>query len=235
MKKCPVCDVPVKLENLERHVKKQHPQESVDLRSILTESELKGTKAEKRRTRSRKNRSTFNISLTIIVVIVIVIIAAMFLQSGNVGPDIGSNIGQTAPDFTLQTTDNSYVALSSYRGKPFLLAFVDIDGQPCQIECAILSSVYQNYSSSVHFFSIDVDMVDPTDTIDKINSFRSIMNTPWPYALDPSRTTVNSYNISTRPCVFIIDEDGVIQRKFVGPVSNGYTSYSSALDYVLQN
>ncbi len=235
MKKCPVCDVPVKLENLEKHLNKQHPQESVDLSSVLTESELKGTMTEKRRSRSRRNRNAYGISLIVIVVIAVIIIAAIFLQSGNVGPSVGSNIGQTAPDFTLQTTDNSYVTLSSYRGKPFLLAFIDVDGQPCQVECAILASVYQNYSSSVHFFSIDVDVIAPTDTIDKINDFRVTMNTPWPYALDPSRTTVNAFNISSRPCVFIIDEEGVIHRKFIGRAVNGYASYSSALDDVLQD
>jgi hypothetical protein len=47
MKKCPVCGVSVKLENMERHVKTQHPREEVDLRSLLTEEETVQAKAVK--------------------------------------------------------------------------------------------------------------------------------------------------------------------------------------------
>src|SRR3989304_9699704 len=38
-KKCPVCGVSVKLENLERHVRNQHPRASVDLTSLLSAEE----------------------------------------------------------------------------------------------------------------------------------------------------------------------------------------------------
>ena len=39
MKKCPVCGVPVKAENLERHVRNQHPHAEVNPDTLLTEDE----------------------------------------------------------------------------------------------------------------------------------------------------------------------------------------------------
>lgn len=38
-KKCPVCGVSLKAENLERHVRDQHPHESVSTREVLSRDE----------------------------------------------------------------------------------------------------------------------------------------------------------------------------------------------------
>ena len=232
-KECPMCGVSVKLENLEKHVKRQHPREKVDLSSIVTEKELSDAKEEKQPFRPRVNRKAIGVVSVVVVIVVVVLLVLAFSKTGEVQPTVGNNVGQIAPDFTLQTTEDSYVTLSSYRGGPVLLAFIDIDGAPCQEECGILASVYGDYASSVHFFSIDVDMVQPSDTPQKVNDFKTAKNTPWPYALDPSRAVVNLYGNATRPCVFIIDDGAIIRGKFIGRAPSGYNSYASALDAVL--
>jgi peroxiredoxin/predicted nucleic acid-binding Zn ribbon protein len=233
MKKCPVCGVSVKVENLEKHVKRQHPKEKVELSSVVAEKELRDAKEEKRPTRRRVNRKAVGLVSLVAAIIIVVVLVIAFSKTGEVQPTVGNNVGQIAPDFMLQTTDADYVSLSSYRGEPVLLAFVDIDGAPCQAECDILASVHIDYASSVHFFSIDVDMIQPSDSPQKVNDFKTAKNTPWPYALDPDRTVVNSYGISTRPCVFIVDDGGIIRSRFVGRAPNGYASYASALDTAL--
>jgi len=233
MKKCPVCGVSVKVENLEKHVKRQHPKEKVELSSVVAEKELRDAKEEKRPTRRHVNRKAVGLVSLVAAIIVVVVLVIAFSKTGEVQPTVGNNVGQIAPDFMLQTTDGDYVSLSSYRGEPVLLAFIDIDGTPCQEECSILASVHIDYAASVHFFSIDVDMIQPTDTPQKVNDFRTAKNTPWPYALDPSGTIVNKYSITARPCVLIIDDGGIIRSKFVGRAPNGYNSYASALNAVI--
>ena len=234
MKKCPVCKVSVKLENLKKHVERQHPKEKAGLGSIITEKDLRQASQERQPARPRVNRKAVGLVSVIAVIVVVVVIVLAFGKTGENQPTVGNNVGQIAPDFMLQTTEGSYVTLSSYRGMPILLAFIDIDGAPCQQECEILASVHVDYASSVRFFSIDVDMIQPSDSPQRVNDFKTAKNTPWPYALDPDRTVVNSYGIATRPCVFIIDDGGIIRSKFVGRAPNGYASYASALDTVLQ-
>ena len=46
--KCPVCGVSVKLENLERHVRTQHPRADVDLTQTLTPEQRRELDAQKR-------------------------------------------------------------------------------------------------------------------------------------------------------------------------------------------
>jgi len=233
LKKCPVCGVPVKLENMERHVKKQHPQDDVDLRSYLSKEEVKKAKIQKP---SAKRGSSYRVVGLISIIIVVIIIIAFFATQGppgETGPTVGTNIGQRSPDFSVRTTDSVYISLSSYHGKPVFLTFIEIDGDPCKAECEIFATVYADYSSSVYFLSIDVDLVGEPDTEQKINDFRTAKNTPWPYVLDNDQTVTNTYGIVSKPSVFIIDEDGIIQKKFIGRASGGYASYAIALDDVL--
>lgn len=228
MKKCPVCGASVKLENLERHVKNQHPRETVDVSKMITKEERR----EVTETETRRRKVTpggFRIVL-IVAAIVAVILAVAIINPFN----LGVGVNQPAPDFTLTTTDGGTFRLSdAYAVQPVLLEFMDVDCGYCQTEAGnVLRYLYQNYSSSsnrVRFFSVDVNFVGQNDDAGRIGTFKLTYGTPWAYALDSGGTTTEAYGVNSTPTTFIIDRSGKIVEKIVGAAPGGYTTYETAL------
>jgi len=232
-KRCPVCNVPVKVENLERHVRTQHPRANVDTRALLTEEERQALQEAKTAARptltSRGKRTIVLVAIVVAAVLLIGIIAATWRPSGG-------NPGNVAPDFTLPTSEGGTITLSSYRGQPVLLEFMDVDCPFCQQEAEqALTTLYQNYGARVQFLCVDIDLPGdpPADTADRINSFRAQYNTPWPYGMDSSRTVASSYGVTGTPTTFIVDKEGIIRNRFDG--LTGYANLASALDAVLRS
>lgn len=229
-KKCPVCGVAVKLENLERHVRNQHPRDTVDIETLLSEEERREAESAKAAARPTITRKGVRLIAILTVVMAVILVIAIFNPFRGMGP----NVGELAPNFTLSTSEGGSISLSNYRGKPLFLEFMDWDCEACQLEAPILSSLYPNYSARVSFLSVDmINWVPPDDTAQRINQDRVTYNTPWIYVLDTQRTVANMYKISATPTSFILDRNGVISQVFVGRPNGGYATYAAELDKVV--
>ena len=226
-KKCPVCGVSVKVENLERHVRNQHPHADVDLESLLSSEERQTIQRGGAASRPAITRRGATIVGIIAIVLVVVVILVAFNPFAGTGP----GVGQTAPAFTLPASDGGSITLASYRGRPVLLEFMDIDCPHCINEAPALASLWSNYSSRTAFLSVDVNFVPPNpDDATRINSFRTTYNTPWVYAMDMG-SVYPSYGVTSTPTMFTLDRNGVVVAVFVG--ETGYASLASALDKAL--
>ena len=121
-KKCPVCDVSVKIENLERHVRDQHPRAEIDPSELLTEGERATIKAV------GPPRTTVRPSLTMrgkVIIGVAAIVILLVLAVIIVNPfRTGLRPGQEAPDFSLVASDGSPVSLLALRGQTDQLTHV---------------------------------------------------------------------------------------------------------------
>jgi len=229
-KKCPVCGVSVKIENLERHVRDQHPRAEIDPGQLLTEGERATIKAV------GPPRTTVRPSLTMrgkVIIGVAAIVILLVLAVIIVNPfRTGLRPGQEAPDFSLVASDGSPVSLLALRGQPVLLEFIDIDCPHCINEAPVLVSLYSSHSTTVHFLSLDVNFnsLPPDDTVQRIDSFKSTQNTPWPYAL--AEALVPTYQVSATPTMFILTANGIILQVYTGETPLG--TLSSALDQALR-
>ena len=227
MKKCPVCGASVKLENFERHVKNKHPRDDVDLSSTITKEERRKVTQVEARRRQKVTPGGFRIVL-IVAAIVAVILAVAIINPFNTGPGV-------APDFTLTTTEGSTFRLSEALSvQPVLLEFMDVDCEYCQQEAEnVLRYLYQNYSSRVRFFSVDVNFVGANDDAGRIATFKLTYGTPWSYALDDDGQTTRAYGVNSTPTTFIIDRSGKVVEKVVGAAPGGYATYQTALNEAL--
>lgn len=230
-KKCPVCGVSVKVENLERHVKNQHPKAQVDLSEELTEEDREAIKERKVGGQAGLTRGGRRILVVAGIVVAAVVIVAFILSASPAG---GPSPGQMAPDWSLPSTNGPTITLSAWRGSVVLLEFMDVDCPYCQEEAPILASLYPNYSArNVHFVSIDINFEGPTDTPTRINAFASQYGTPWPYCLDPNgiNGVAKLYKVTATPTSFIINTNGTINHVFQGaqPATNFIAVLNSAL------
>lgn len=117
--------------------------------------------------------------------------------------------GRLAPDFTV-TDGNRHIHLADYRGKIVILNFWATWCIPCVAELPSLTAMQQQLTQvQVLAVSIDVDqqayreyLVDHKIRLLTIN--------------DPGHRTADLYGTYRWPETYVIDQHGVIQRKFIG-------------------
>jgi peroxiredoxin len=230
MKKCPVCGVSVKVENLEKHVRNQHPRAGVDTASLLTDEERGAAREAKTASRPGLTSSgKRTIAIVAVVVAVLLVVAVLFtvLRPSNAQP------GQPAPNFTLTLTSGGSVTLSQYRGMPVLLEFMNAYCPNCQAEAPVLVSLFQAFGSRVHFLSVDIYLSpsEPASSAAELNTFKSQYGTNWDYAMDTDNSVAHAYVVQGTPTSFVIDANGVIHSLFYGRYP--YSSFSDALNATL--
>ncbi len=230
--KCPVCGVSVKAENLERHVRNQHPRDQVDLGTVLTAEDRQAIREEKG---ARPGLTRGGKRLLVIVGIVVAALVALAILYPYLIP--------INTDFTLTSTDGATVSMSVWRGHPVLVEFMDLDCPYCQEEAPLLvqlytSTVYNFTARGVKFVSIDMNFEGAADTPTRINSERTTPTSPfygstWAYCLDVGGTVARNYGATQTPTLFVVNSDGTVRQKTVGYDANAVANLAAALNAAL--
>ena len=123
------------------------------------------------------------------------------------------HVGQAAPDFTVQDADRT-VSLRQFRGQVLVLNFWATFCPPCVEEMPSLISMAQSMKSkgvTVLGISIDVDA-------EAYHKFLLHNGVSFLTVQDPAQKTSSLYGTHGWPETYIIDPEGVVRRKFIGPV-----------------
>jgi len=132
------------------------------------------------------------------------------------GCDRGSrppHVGSAAKEFSLQDSDRK-VNLNQFRGQVLVLNFWATWCPPCVAELPSLMNMQdrlQGRGVVVLGVSIDVDQA-------AYHRFLKERNVNFLTVLDPEQKVAGMYGTSGWPETYIIDRQGVMRRKFIGPV-----------------
>jgi cytochrome c biogenesis protein CcmG, thiol:disulfide interchange protein DsbE len=130
-----------------------------------------------------------------------------------VGCDRGNHpeqIGKAAPDFTV-TNDGRSVRLSSYRGKVVVLNFWASWCAPCIEEIPSLNQL-QRQMPGIVVMGVDMGEEDGA-----YRQFLSDNRVDFLTIRDALQQSNGLYGTSRPPETYIIDRNGRIRRKFIGP------------------
>ena len=120
--------------------------------------------------------------------------------------------GGVAPDFTIKDLDGKDVTLSSLKGSVVLVNFWATWCPPCKEE--IPSMIKLNKAMSGKAFRMLAISVDEGGKGDVDKFFKG--NKDLPVYLDPDTKTSQLYGTTGVPETFILDKQGIIQKKIVG-------------------
>ena len=123
------------------------------------------------------------------------------------------HIGDLAPEFTLQDSDRK-VTLSQFRGQVVVLNFWATWCPPCVEELPSLMSMQERARARgvvVLGVSIDVDQ-------DAYHRFLKLHNVNLLTVRDPDQKVAGMYGTAGWPETYIIDRQGIVRRKVVGPI-----------------
>jgi len=139
------------------------------------------------------------------ILIILATVSLLLCCIGCVVPE-GSQVGDSAPDFTLSTLDGGQVTLSELSGKLVMLVFWTTGCYACILQMPYLESASNELGDTVEFINIDIgeNSYQVRQTVD-YHGFS------LPVALDSDVSVTTAYNIGPTPTNIIIDEDGVIR------------------------
>jgi cytochrome c biogenesis protein CcmG, thiol:disulfide interchange protein DsbE len=231
--KCPVCGVSVKAENLDRHLKNQHPHASVDTEALLSDEDREAVRRAKSTSRPALTSGGKRMIVVLAIAVVAIIVIAVLVTT--LGPG-GPSPGQTAPSFSLGTSDGGTISLTGLlsHGQPVFLEFMSPFCPYCQQEAPTLASVYQSYGSRVQFASIVlVNFPDGTATNANVNQFRTQYGTSWPYGMDTTGSVANAYGATSTPTAVLITRTGSVAQRFVGTSEGSAANLIAAFNTTL--
>ncbi len=118
--------------------------------------------------------------------------------------------GRPAPDFTVSDGTSS-IHLSSYRGQVVLLNFWASWCTPCVEEMPSLLALHHEQANlTILAVSIDDDRA-------AYSSFIAEHHVDLITVLDPTQSAAKLFHTEMWPETYVIDRQGIIRRKFVGP------------------
>ncbi len=133
--------------------------------------------------------------------------------------DEGLAIGETAPNFELTTLDGKTVKLSDYKGKKVILNFWATWCPPCRAEMPDMQKYYEEQAQEDNVEILAVNLTTIDKGLDKINSFVEEFNLTFPIPMDTEGEIGDVYQAVTIPTSYIIDTEGRVQQKVVGPMN----------------
>ncbi|MGD2011093.1 MAG: TlpA disulfide reductase family protein [Desulfobacterales bacterium] len=157
-------------------------------------------------------------SILLIFLIVVGVGITVLLQTKDSSFDFSgtprAKKGVDAPAFTLPGLDGSMVSLADYKGKTVLLNIWATWCPPCVAEMPSMEKLYQELKNED--FEILAVSIDVTGS-NEVAPFMKKHRLSFPALIDTQGTIKDLYQTTGVPESFIIDKDGIIAEKIIGP------------------
>ena len=141
---------------------------------------------------------------------VFAVVAALFLL-GACAKSSAVEIGETAPDFTLQSIDGKATSLSEFKGKVVILDFFASWCPPCRQEIPDFIELQKAYGDK-GFVMVGVSLVN----MDESKAFAAQQGINYPVVVDDGKVS-NLYGpIRSIPTTFVLDKDLKIVKFYIG-------------------
>ncbi|MEE9586311.1 MAG: DUF3179 domain-containing (seleno)protein [Nitrososphaerales archaeon] len=160
--------------------------------------------------------------LAIIVGIIITIENPFNIQEDPIevvpeGLELGINVGDVAPSFTLQTVNGVTVSLSDFRGKVVFINFWATWCPFCVEEMPDIQKVHEELGDSLVVLGIN-----RAESFDKQLEFFAELDVDITYTilLDPTDSAASRYGVRVMPTSYFLDPNGVITSRHFGQITH---------------
>ena len=139
-----------------------------------------------------------------------------------------TRVGRPAPDFLLQSFDDGEILLSRQRGKVVVINFWSSTCPPCRAEAIDLESAWRAYQDrGVLFVGANIE-----DNREPAQRFLREFDVTYPNGPDEDGRITIDYGVVGIPVTFLVDEDGIVARRWVGAIDRG--QLAAWIDELLQ-
>ena len=165
------------------------------------------------------NEKDFNYPMAVFIFValtVLVIILSLKLNdSVEFSNQVAIESGIPAPDFTFPGLDGKMVSLSNYKGKVVLVNIWATWCPPCVKEMPSMEKLYRKFKrENFEILAVSIDETGPK----AVAPFMEKTRLTFPALIDSKGAIKPVYRITGIPESFIIDKQGLLIKKIVGPV-----------------
>lgn len=160
----------------------------------------------------QKTRS-FRVLLCGTVILIILLFVAGCENIGGLGKVKKMEIGKPAPDFVLQDATGTTWKLSDLKGKVVFLNFWATWCKPCRDEMPSMEALNRAMADKP-FQMLGIAF---NDDLKMAHSFARRLGATFPVLGNPGQELTQAYMITGVPETFLIDAQGILQHKFIGP------------------
>ena len=135
--------------------------------------------------------------------------------------------GSAAPEFSLPVRGGAEISLSSLRGRVLFVNFWATWCAPCRTEAPSLERLQQTLRGEgfeVLGISIDAEQDEAA-----VEAFTRELGLTFPIPRDPRKRAYGAYQVSGVPETFLIDRNGQVLERFVGPKNWDDPRYARAI------
>ena len=193
----------------------------------------KARAAQRSRTRSKSDRRAVKYVIAGVLLVIAGWVAWSAFQ-GLKGPDqapvartgnIGTQIGDLAPDFMVPTLEGGTFVLSDQRGRPSIIFIMAYWCGTCIPEARALAQIHEEYGEAVSILALDVD---PSSSTDALTQFKANSgNADYVWAFDVGQEVVRNYEIPSLDTTIILDPEGYVVYRDAYPTA--YRTLKDAL------
>lgn len=127
----------------------------------------------------------------------------------------GAVLGKQSSDFTLTDEKGQKISLHDYRGKIVLVHFWATWCSPCVGELPLLDQFQKKFSSGEPFVVLPISVDEEGKKA--IDAFRKRVPFEMTALLDPNGDVADKYGTYRLPESYLVDKEGKIIQKIVGP------------------
>ena len=160
-----------------------------------------------------------------------VALAAVFAVVGAPEVDAPLGRGAVAPAFSLPRVGGEPVSLEGLRGQVVLVNFWATWCKPCEDEMPAMERLYQALrDEGLELLAISVD-----DEASVVEAFGERLNLTFPLLLDPAKDVADAYQTFRFPESFLIDREGTVVERYIGPKEWDAAAYEDRIRRLLQS
>jgi peroxiredoxin len=156
-------------------------------------------------------------AITVSLIVTIALIVFSLVQDDSSLESVKmSSIGEgiPAPDFTFPGLDGKNTSLSDYKGKVVLVNIWATWCPPCVEEMPSMQKLYNEFNGkNFEILAVSIDAAG----IDAVAPFMKKHKLSFPALMDPNGTIKSMYRVTGIPESFIIDKQGILVGKIIGP------------------
>ena len=131
---------------------------------------------------------------------------------------VGLEKGNLAPDFELKSIDGKTMKLSSLRGKKVIVNMWATWCPPCRLEMPEMEKFYtENKNEGIEILAVNLTKAEKSRN--DVPAFVKAYGITFPILMDENGDVARLYEVSSIPATSIIDTQGVIREKIVGPMT----------------
>lgn len=160
-----------------------------------------------------------------LVVIATLAIAGVLLLAMSPGGGLDRDpVGAEAPPFTLETLRGGDIASTDLAGAPVLVTFWASWCGTCKDDVPTLERIADAWGPE----GVQVVGIVTDDVRDAAASFAVDAQLSYPSGFDADGTVARAYGVTGTPETFLVDADGRIAAKWVGPLPAGELEHTLA-------